>query len=1616
MRHWVALALFCFAVLSARPALAQGSTDLPLDFCYSAQGQWQCYASMAEAESAMKAAMPSSYRNVLVPKTPYATGSVSWSTGLEEWRQDYFIPDQPPQTIYPRGYYQGWQGAPAVCTSAGDPLYPHLCASEDGAMNALYEYQRNYYAQCTYVRIGYANEWAQPFARIQRYNWSSPYGVITYTNANLPPSGNRKYLYTVQCPGWNPPDPVTQEINLSSTQTFLCPEEYSPVEGYGAQQYSNGGSSAIISGPLCRPRLVMPHIIFKMKMTETPPVGECPGPCHPATGDKSRNEVDFSFAGEDFTRYYHSLRQTGALPAFAPGWTHTFSDRVLDGGSSKMRIIRADGYSEYFQYLANNEYKSTQTTRKKLVKLGDGTYRIYDETGKVMYFNATGRLIRQERNLSGLQAIDFTYDGERLIRAEDQNGRALTFVYVNSRLDSITLPDGTAVQYDFDEHSNFERASYPDGTSKQYHYNEAGLSLANDVHALTGITAENGLRYSSYGYNANGRVNLSRRHKGDGTYVETTTIDYSNPNQPVATLPYGEVVTYNLSPQGPYTRITSTAGGGGTYLSNYSGTSSSGGALMQLTSPRGDITKYEYYEAYQSARYEGFGTPEERKFVTVRDPGYRTSTLDIQAKSGSSYVTRQRHAYTYNGRGQMLTAAVVDPAASTSRTASLTYCEQADVDNGVCPVVGLLRTIDGPRSDVADVVSFTYRAAGDAACASSPSACLYRKGDLWKVTNALGHVSEVIAADGNGRPVSVQDQNGVVTDIEYDLRGRITAYKMRGANALSETDDRIVRIEYWPTGLVKKVIQPDGAFTTYAYDDAHRLTSIEDNAGHRMVFTLNNASRRTKEETKDPNGVLLRVLNRTYNTLNKLQSVTDAYGRATTFTYDADGNPNLATDALSRVADSDYDGLDRLKRSLQDVNGIAAETTFGYDVLDQLTRVTDPKGLDTTYTYNGLGDQTQLQSPDTGTTTYTYDSAGNRASQTDARGVTTSYGYDALNRLTSVSVPTSSLNIGYVYDSTQTACQTGEGYGIGRLTRINDGSGSTVYCYNRFGDLVRKVQTTNGQSFTLRYQYNAAGQLTGMVYPDGASVDYAYDALGRVSEIGATPTGGTRQVVLTSATYYPFGPVAEWSYGNGRLMKRSLNQNYQPGFVEVVGAGGLSLGYEFDQVGNLKRLRGADQADPPRRVFGYDGLNRLTENRDGVSNALLEGYAYDKTGNRTSATVGATTTPYSYPAGSHRLDSVGATARSYDNVGNTTQIGGTAKEFIYNDLNRMSQYRESGVAKMNYVYNGRGEQVRKHLGSSDTYSVYDEAGRWVGDYSGSGTPVQQLVWFGDLPVAVLEGASTAQKLYYVEADMLGTPRVVVDPVRGTTGTAVWTWDLAGEAFGNTAPNQDPDGDATRFVFNMRFPGQRFDAASGLNYNYFRDYDAVTGRYVESDPIGLRGGISTYGYVGGNSLRNIDPFGLASAGVALPRPIAWPLPRIPAFEIPAWARGLARVGSGPVGVVIGSLWPTPMGVSECEAPGVIFNDCIRRVYSESESNPLTGESGSEVTCPNKKGNRKQTRRYGSDGFPETDTDWDHSHGGLGSPHVHDWGRPSDGSPPTAADRGPGRPPQPGDPGI
>ena len=164
--------------------------------------------------------------------------------------------------------------------------------------------------------------------------------------------------------------------------------------------------------------------------------------------------------------------------------------------------------------------------------------------------------------------------------------------------------------------------------------------------------------------------------------------------------------------------------------------------------------------------------------------------------------------------------------------------------------------------------------------------------------------------------------------------------------------------------------------------------------------------------------------------------------------------------------------------------------------------------------------------------------------------------------------------------------------------------------------------------------------------------------------------------------------------------------------------------------------------------------------------------------------------------------------------------------------------------------------------------AYDEQGRPLGVYTPDASEptglrvVEEYVHLdGWRSVAVVRPSAISgmvnPDIHPVLTDHLGTPRKVLD---ASTGQTRWEWD-AKEPFGHQAPNQIPTAGLPAFTLDLRFPGQRYDEATGLFQNGFRDYHSGLGRYVQSDPLGLEAGWNTYGYVGANPQSQVDPYGL-----------------------------------------------------------------------------------------------------------------------------------------------------------
>lgn len=663
------------------------------------------------------------------------------------------------------------------------------------------------------------------------------------------------------------------------------------------------------------------------------------------------------------------------------------------------------------------------------------------------------------------------------------------------------------------------------------------------------------------------------------------------------------------------------------------------------------------------------------------------------------------------------------------------------------------------------------------------------QGGVATVTNPLGHVTQITSYDANGNPLNLIDPNSLATSLTYDVRGRLTSVAQ---------GNETTRYTYDNVGNIIQLTQPDGASITLSYDTAHRLTAMRDTLGNRIVYALDANGNKTKEEVFDNSGQLSRAIQHSYDTLNRLVSSVGSQGQTVTHTYDANGNLLTATDPLSQITTNSYDGLNRLVQIIDPANG---QTTIGYNSEHiSPSSLTDPRNITTKYTVNGFDEQTKVVSKETGTTSRTFDKAGNLVTTTDARGKTTTYSYDALNRMT-----------GATFDGGSVVYQYDQGAnGIGRLSTMTDPGGTTTWAYDAHGRITRKQQSVNGVTSITSYQYNqTTGRLISTTYPSGKALAFSYNTAGQVTRISVD--GAT---LIDNITHQPFAFPASWSQGNGANYSRSYNQDGRIVGISIGGTAPETVGISYDAAGRIIQI--SDSSALPVTADNESTDLSYYTNKNQILSKL--------------STFSST--------------SVSSKFYTYDGSGNITSDG--SHDFSYDGLGRLIQVASDDQTTQ-YRINGFGQRV----GKASTVFVYDESGHLIGEYNSDGSVIQETVWLGDLPVAVLTQAGK----YYINPDQIGAPLSITN----STGAVVWRWDH--DPYGRIQPNQNPNSLGT-FVYNLRFPGQYYDQESGLHYNWHRFYDPAIGRYVTADPIGLNGGINLYGYSANNPISLTDRLGLS----------------------------------------------------------------------------------------------------------------------------------------------------------
>lgn len=1064
---------------------------------------------------------------------------------------------------------------------------------------------------------------------------------------------------------------------------------------------------------------------------------------------------------------------------------------------------------------ANNDYWRFSYSRHLTPVSGNSqlTAMIVREDGHLETFNGSGQEILNTTTGAADRLTGNTTSGWTLTRG---NMDVETYNPAGN-LASITNRSGLSITLSYDANGNLSQAADSFGHKLAFHFNSQGQ--------LGSVVLPDGSSTITYGYGSLGQLTSV-------TYADQTTITYQYGSPVDAYLLTGitdetgqTYITYTYNSSGAVTG-QQLAGGVGAYSFSFGGISYQTEIASSITDPLGGTHQYvldnqngvfktRYTTQYcdscpnvSNQSYDANGNLQSKSDLDGKQTTYtydqvrnlelsRTEGLSgWSATSATRTITTQWHP-TFRLATQVSVYAGSSATGTPLRTTSHTYDGYGNV---------LTTTVTDGTTGTSRTFTSTYYNSGLYGQVHTYDGPRTDVNDV--ATNTYyscatgaqcGQLQSVTDALGRTTTYNTYDANGLPLSMT-DPNGLVTTwtYDLRQRLKAVTVGTEQTRFDYYPNGLVQKMTQADGSYLLYIYDAARRLVETDDSAGDRLVYTLDAAGNIQQVRNYDPAGTLALTKTQLYNTLGQLWQLltsSQASTQATVYSYDAQGNQVNVTAPLGHVQGFAYDTLNRVMQ----LTDPAGTTGFTYDANDNVTSVVDPRGLVTSYTYNGFGDLKQLQSPDTGITQYTPDSAGNVATRTNPLGTAT-YTYDALNRQTSVTYPDQTVTL--TYDQGANA--------LGRLTTLTDSSGQTTYAYDNQGRISQKQHKIGNTTLTVGYTHQN-GQLVSMILPSGNVLAYGYDSAGRVASITAN-----NNTLISGVSYGPFGPVTGWTWGNGAQTSRS-----------------------YDVDGHLTAISSAGQSS---YTFADDGL--ISSRSDDSE------HDYSVVSGATLQTVSATSNRLTGSSGLLSL------TYSYDGMGSVT--GNGVGTFTYDKAGRLKSYLQSS-AGTSFSINGLGQRVAKVASAGTVLFAYDESSHLIGEYTGSGALIEETVWLGNTPVALLRpNASGGMDIYYVHTDHLNTPRRIT---RATDNVIVWRW--SSDAYGVGFVDQDPDGDGQIFVYNFRFPGQYFDSETGLSYNYQRDFDPASGRYIESDPTGLNGGINTYAYANGNPVSNSDPSGLFS---------------------------------------------------------------------------------------------------------------------------------------------------------
>jgi RHS repeat-associated protein len=1126
------------------------------------------------------------------------------------------------------------------------------------------------------------------------------------------------------------------------------------------------------------------------------------------------------------------------------------------GTVTSVAAERADGQVLTFTPNGTGGYTSDTDVDVTLSKSGSvWTLKDHDDTVETYNDLGTGQALLATITARNGYAQTLSYNGSnQLSTVTDSYSRTLTLTYSGGLLNTVTTPGGLVLTYGYTAvtgGSVLTSVGYntSPATSQTYKYENTTFPFA-----LTGVVDELGHRVNTWGYDALGRGILSERFSDNAsptpTAIEKTMLVYNSNGTVTVTNPLGLQETYTFTTLQNVAKVTEIdrAANGTTVAAasrtfaydttyGYQNCSTRWTATPQncLTTTTGDAT-----QVTNNAHGQPTSITEAYGSAVARTTGITYDTTFVHLPSVITEPTRST-AITYDGNGNVATSTVTDEIVTSNPVRTWTYTWNS---------TGEPLTAKGPRTDVNQTTTMTYTS-----------------GNLATITDALGHETQFTSYDADGRLKGMTDPNGLPTAFTYDMRGSLLTTAV-GTTATSG-GSQVTTLTRDATETVTSKTNPDGSSLTFGRDYAHRLTSVTNSLvsagnGDYINYTLDAAGNRTEVDVYASGGTLNRKHTYTFDALSRMATDVDYYSNTTTYGYDSNSNLLTVSDPLAEVTTYAYDPLNRVNSIKNPLNNTTT-ITYTTDTRNLPYQVTSPRGVGTVYGYDGFGEQTSAYIPDSGLTSHTFDLAGNVATSEDANGNTTTYTYDALNRRKTATYADSTVS-NYYYDSQTNA--------VGRLKQIADptvggANNQTYFGYDIYGNISWKQNSYTGQQYTSVTDPNT-GHLTSETYPSGMVISYQYDSAGQQKEIDVNAaTSPSTASYITHITHQPFGPAASWYWvANYTQYVRTFDMDGRLSTYPLGTGDTRTLTYDA-----ASRVTGiADSATPTNsQTIGYDAASQITSYTGPFGNGT-QTETYDADGNRTQIAAGGVTENYAIDNAtpSNRILSrtiVGGATTNYVYDAGTGGNGDVTTEgvntFSYDDRQRMSGWANNISQTEAYVYNGLDERMKKSGNGGSARYFFGAAGnaltgRMLGEYASPSNAVAQetVVVDGYLPVGTTPtGTTSAQRTNVLRtyAGHLDQRLLATDHYN----SPFWSWDP--DAFGAGLTNDNPGGHGNYYI-DTRFPGQIFDDESNTYANVTRSYDPNRGRYLQSDKIGLGGGMNTYNYVANDPANMVDPDG------------------------------------------------------------------------------------------------------------------------------------------------------------